>query len=156
MSLLVVKNLQAAYGQVKVLHGLNFELAEGEITTLLGANGAGKTTTIRALCNMVKTSGEVLLEGKNIASLKTDAIVKLKIAHVPQGRGTFTRLSVDENLDLGAMTRTDKADVLADKEKMLSLFPILKKRITQQAGTLSGGEQQMLAVARALALPLLL
>jgi branched-chain amino acid transport system ATP-binding protein len=152
MSLLSVKNLHASYGQVHVLHGLNFELLEGEITTLLGANGAGKTTTIRALCNMVKTSGEIIFEGKPIQNLQTDAIVKLKIAHVPQGRGTFTRLTVNENLDLGAMTRTDKAEIAQDKEKMLTLFPILKRRITQQAGTLSGGEQQMLAVARALML----
>jgi branched-chain amino acid transport system ATP-binding protein len=152
MSLLNVTNLKANYGQVEALHGLAFALEEGSITTLLGANGAGKTTTLRAICGMVKTSGSALFDGKELIGKSTDFVVRQKIAHVPQGRGTFTRLTVEENLDLGAMTRNDKAEIEKDKAHCFELFPILKKRRTQQAGTLSGGEQQMLAVGRALML----
>jgi branched-chain amino acid transport system ATP-binding protein len=139
-ALLTIKALNAYYGQVQALHGLEFSLNEGSVTTLLGANGAGKTTTLRAICNMVRTSGR-----------STENIVRLGIAHVPQGRGTFTTMTVEENLELGAITRS-KAGVAGDIERMYAHFPVLKQRHTQQAGTLSGGEQQMLAVARALML----
>jgi branched-chain amino acid transport system ATP-binding protein len=151
--LLEAKNLSAAYGLTKVLHGLNFSIAEGSITTLLGANGAGKTTTLRALCQMmVKTQGEILFEGKQIHTMATEDIVRLGVAHVPDGRGTFVNLSTEENLRLGAYTRKNKAEVNLDFERIYTYFPRLKERRLQQAGTLSGGEQQMLAVSRALML----
>jgi len=151
-ALLDVKNLKAGYGATQVLHGLNFSIEEGTITALLGANGAGKTTTLRALCNMVRTSGEVTFAGKRIDGMVTEDIVRLGIAHVPDGRGTFTSLSTEENLRLGAFARRDKASLAQDYERVYRLFPILKERRMQQAGTLSGGQQQMLAVARALML----
>jgi branched-chain amino acid transport system ATP-binding protein len=147
-----VRNLHAYYGQVQALHGLTFSLEEGSVTTLLGANGAGKTTTLRAICNTVRTTGEIEFDGKPITKMSTENIVKLGIAQVPQGRGTFTRMNVEENLQLGAITRNDKAGIASDIERMFDLFPVLKQRRTQQAGLLSGGEQQMLAVARALML----
>jgi branched-chain amino acid transport system ATP-binding protein len=149
---LQVRNLRAYYGQVQALHGLSFSLEEGSVTTLLGANGAGKTTTLRAICNMVRTTGEIVFDGKPITHMSTEGIVKLGIAQVPQGRGTFTRMNVEENLQLGAITRGDRAGIASDIEKMYEQFPVLKQRRTQQAGLLSGGEQQMLAVARALML----
>jgi branched-chain amino acid transport system ATP-binding protein len=121
------------------------------VTTLLGANGAGKTTTLRAICNMVRTSGAIEFDGAPLSSRSTENIVRLGIAHVPQGRGTFTTMTVEENLQLGAITRS-KSGVASDIERMYAHFPVLKQRHTQQAGTLSGGEQQMLAVARALML----
>jgi branched-chain amino acid transport system ATP-binding protein len=147
-----VRNLHAYYGQVQALHGLTFSLEEGSVTTLLGANGAGKTTTLRAICNTVRTTGEIEFDGKPITKMSTENIVKLGIAQVPQGRGTFTRMNVEENLQLGAITRNDKAAIASDIERMYDLFPVLKQRRAQQAGLLSGGEQQMLAVARALML----
>ncbi len=150
--LLDVRGLHAQYGPTRVLHGIDFVLDEGGITTILGANGAGKTTTLRAVCGMVKAQGEVLLGGKRIDGLATESIVRLGVAHVPDGRGTFGSLSVEENLRLGAYTRRDKAAVAADFERMYGYFPRLKERRRQQAGTLSGGEQQMLAVSRALML----
>jgi branched-chain amino acid transport system ATP-binding protein len=150
--LLEVKGLTAGYGQVRVLHGLDFNLEEGGITTLLGANGAGKTTTLRAMCGMVKCGGQILFEGKNLVGRHTEDIARLGVAHVPEGRGTFTRMSVEENLLLGAISRKDKQNVVKDIDKMYDHFPRLRQRRTQQAGTLSGGEQQMLAVARALML----
>lgn len=151
--LLEVKNLSAAYGVTRVLHGLNFRIDQGSITTLLGANGAGKTTTLRALCQMmVKTEGEILFEGKPIQGQSTEDIVRLGVAHVPDGRGTFVNLTTEENLRLGAYTRKDKAAIAEDFERIYSYFPRLKERRLQQAGTLSGGEQQMLAVSRALML----
>ena len=151
-ALLNIKALNAYYGQVQALHGLEFSLNEGSVTALLGANGAGKTTTLRAICNMVRTSGAIEFDGAPLSSRSTENIVRLGIAHVPQGRGTFTTMTVEENLLLGAITRGDKAGVVADIERMYAHFPVLKQRHTQQAGTLSGGEQQMLAVARALML----
>ena len=151
-TLLNVKDLRAYYGQVQALHGLNFSLSEGSLTTLLGANGAGKTTTLRAICNMVRSSGTIEFDGQPLSSRSTENIVRLGIAHVPQGRGTFTNMTVEENLQLGAITRADKAGIVADIERMYGYFPVLKQRYTQQAGTLSSGEQQMLAVARALML----
>ena len=150
-ALLNIKALNAFYGQVQALHGLEFSLNEGSVTTLLGANGAGKTTTLRAICNMVRTTGAIEFDGAPLASRSTENIVRLGIAHVPQGRGTFTTMTVEENLQLGAITR-NKDGVASDIERMYAHFPVLKQRHTQQAGTLSGGEQQMLAVARALML----
>jgi branched-chain amino acid transport system ATP-binding protein len=150
-ALLNIKALNAYYGQVQALHGLEFSLNEGSVTALLGANGAGKTTTLRAICNMVRTSGTIEFDGAPLSSRSTENIVRLGIAHVPQGRGTFTTMTVEENLELGAITRS-RAGVAADIERMYAHFPVLKQRHIQQAGTLSGGEQQMLAVARALML----
>jgi branched-chain amino acid transport system ATP-binding protein len=150
--LLETRGLHASYGATRVLHGIDFALEEGSITTLLGANGAGKTTTLRALCGMVKTSGEVRFAGKRVDGRATEDIVRLGVAHVPDGRGTFAQLSTEENLRLGAYTRKDKAAVQEDLERMYGYFPRLKERRRQQAGTLSGGEQQMLAVSRALML----
>jgi branched-chain amino acid transport system ATP-binding protein len=152
MAWLEAANLHAAYGQTRVLHGMSFGMEEGTITTLLGANGAGKTTTLRALCGMVRTEGEIRFAGQRIDGRATEDIVRLGIAHVPDGRGTFANLTTEENLRLGAYTRKDKQAVEADLERMYGYFPRLKERRTQQAGTLSGGEQQMLAVSRALML----
>ena len=151
-ALLEAKKLRAGYGPTEVLHGIDLAIEEGTITTLLGANGAGKTTTLRALCGMVKTSGEVLFAGKRIDGRATEDIVRLGVAHVPDGRGTFGSLTTEENLRLGAYVRKDRAQVEADYERMYGYFPRLKERRAQQAGTLSGGEQQMLALARALML----
>jgi branched-chain amino acid transport system ATP-binding protein len=151
-AILEVRGLRAAYVDVQALHGLDFSLEEGGVTTLLGANGAGKTTTLRALCGMVRTSGDIMFAGRRITGWSTEDIVRLGIAHVPQGRGTFVRVTVEENLQLGAMTRRDRAGIAGDMERIYGYFPILKKRRLQQAGTLSGGEQQMLAVGRALML----
>lgn len=150
--LLEVDQLHASYGQTRVLHGLSFNLAEGGITTILGANGAGKTTTLRAVCGMVKTTGSIRFDGVAIDRLVTEDIVRLGIAHVPEGRGTFVRLSVEENLRVAAVTRRNTAQMKADIERVYSYFPRLRERFKQQAGTLSGGEQQMLAVGRALML----
>ena len=152
MALLEVKGLHAAYGQTRVLHGLDFVLEQGSITALLGANGAGKTTTLRALCAMVKTQGEIRFEGQRVEHRATEDIVRLGVAHVPDGRGTFLNLSTEENLRLGGYVRRDKKAVEADLERMFGYFPRLRERRRQQAGTLSGGEQQMLAVSRALML----
>jgi branched-chain amino acid transport system ATP-binding protein len=150
--LLEVKGLKAGYGATKVLHGIDFGVAEGGVTTLLGGNGAGKTTTLRALCGMIARTGEINLAGSSIARLSTEDIARLGVAHVPDGRGTFVRLTVEENLQLGAITRRDRNAVGTDLERIFGHFPILRKRRGQQAGTLSGGEQQMLAIARALML----
>ena len=147
-----VKNLKASYGQVEALHGLNFSLEEGGVTTLLGANGAGKTTTLRAICGMVKCSGEVVFDGKKILGMATEDVARLGIAHIPEGRGTFTRMSVEENLQLGAISRPNNSQITDDIDRVFTYFPRLKQRRTQQAGTLSGGEQQMLAIGRALML----
>ena len=152
MALLEVKGLHAAYGQTRVLHGLDFALEQGSITALLGANGAGKTTTLRALCAMVKTQGEIRFAGQRVEHRATEDIVRLGVAHVPDGRGTFLNLSTEENLRLGGYVRRDKRAVEADLERMFGYFPRLRERRRQQAGTLSGGEQQMLAVSRALML----
>jgi branched-chain amino acid transport system ATP-binding protein len=136
-----------------VLQGLDFTLAPGSITTLLGANGAGKTTTLRALCAMkVKVAGAIRFDGSDLAAMRTADVARLGIAHVPDGRGTFIHLSVEENLKLGAYTRKDDKAVAVDIERMFGHFPRLKERQHQRAGTLSGGEQQMLAIARALML----
>jgi branched-chain amino acid transport system ATP-binding protein len=152
MALLDVKGLEAFYGQTQVLRGLDFALEDGSVTAILGANGAGKTTTLRAICGMVRTNGAISFSGQEMAGKKTEDIIRYGIAHVPEGRGTFTRLSTEDNLRLGAMTRKDKDGVARDVERVYSYFPRLKERRAQQAGTLSGGEQQMLAVGRALML----
>ena len=150
--LLEVKDLFAGYGATEVLHGLSMQIEEGSITTLLGANGAGKTTTLRALSKMIKVRGQIMFDSQAIEGKATEDIVRLGVAHVPDGRGTFGSLSTEENLQLGSYTRKDKQEVALDQEKMYSYFPRLKERRNQQAGTLSGGEQQMLAIARALML----
>jgi len=149
-ALLEAENLEAQYGWTKVLHGLSFAVEAGGITTILGANGAGKTTTLRAVCQMVKTSGQVRFDGQRIDGKTTEDIVRLGIAHTPEGRGTFVSLTVEENLRLGAYARRDRTHLAQDFDRMYQYFPVLAQRRRQQAGTLSGGEQQMLAVARAL------
>jgi len=151
-ALLEVKGLKAFYGQTQSLYDVGFEIETGGITTLLGANGAGKTTTLRAICNMVRCEGVIRFDGKDMTKLPTEEIVRQRIAHVPEGRGTFTTLTVDENLRIAAYTRRDKAGVARELERVFAYFPRLKERVQQQAGTLSGGEQQMLAIARALML----
>ena len=138
-ALLEVKGLKAFYGQTQALYDVGFEVANGGITTLLGANGAGKTTTLRAICNMVRTEGTIRFDGQSIASRPTEEIVRHRIAHVPEGRGTFTTLTVDENLRIAAYTRKDKAGVRTELERVFTYFPRLKERVQQQAGTLSGG-----------------
>ena len=150
--LLAVRGLCAFYGAIQALHGLDFTIAEGGVTTLLGANGAGKTTTLRALCAMIRTRGEIKFAGRSIAGMATEDIARLGIAHVPEGRGTFGRMTTEENLQLGAMSRRDRAAIASDIARVYAYFPRLKERRTQQAGTLSGGEQQMLAIGRALML----
>jgi branched-chain amino acid transport system ATP-binding protein len=150
--MLEVRDLRAYYGPLQALHGISFSLAKGAITTLLGANGAGKTTTLRAICGMVRAEGSVSIDGDPVIGRPTEAIVRLGVGHVPEGRGTFTELSVDENLRIAAYTRSDKAQVARDLDMVLTYFPRLKERMAQQAGTLSGGEQQMLAISRALML----
>src|ERR1700761_876170 len=141
-AMLNIKDLRSFYGRVQALHGLSFAPDEGSLTTLLGANGAGKTTTLRAICNMVRSTGAIEFEGTALGNRSTENIVRLGIAHVPQGRGTFTTMTVEENLQLGAITRKDSAAVVSDIERMYAHFPVLKQRYTQQAGTLSGGEQR--------------
>jgi branched-chain amino acid transport system ATP-binding protein len=150
-ALLEAKGLHAAYGETKVLHGIDFSVEEGGVTALLGANGAGKTTTLRAICGMVRTQGDITLGGEAIAGMATEDIVRRGVAHVPDGRGTFMELTVEENMRLGSITRKDR-HIEADFERMFGYFPRLKERFRQQAGTLSGGEQQMLAISRALLL----
>jgi branched-chain amino acid transport system ATP-binding protein len=149
---LEARALCAFYGATQVLFGLDLDIDEGGITTLLGANGAGKTTTLRSLSGMCRTQGAILFENKAIAGRATEDIVRLGIAHVPQGRGTFSRQTVEENLEIGAMTRHDRKAIASDIERVYGYFPRLKERRRQQAGTLSGGEQQMLAVGRAMML----
>lgn len=152
-ALLEVRELQAWYGATHVLHGIELALQPRSITALLGANGAGKTTTLRALCGMqVRTSGSVRLEGEELRDRPTADIVRRGVAHVPDGRGTFVHLSVEENLKLGGYIRRDRVAVAEDMERMYEHFPRLRERAQQRAGTLSGGEQQMLAIARALML----
>lgn len=149
-ALLEARGLYAGYGHTKVLHGIDFAVAQGGVTALLGANGAGKTTTLRALCGLIRPQGEIRLRGERIDRMAAEEIVRRGVGHVPDGRGTFLELTIQENLRLGAYTRTDRAQVADDLERIFGYFPVLKQRLHQQAGTLSGGEQQMLAIARAL------
>jgi branched-chain amino acid transport system ATP-binding protein len=149
-SLLSVRKLKAGYGQGHVLHGVDIEVAAGGVTAVLGANGAGKTTFLRAVCGLVKREGEIHFQNQRIDGLCTEDVARRGIAHVPDGRGTFGGLTVEENLRLGAYVRKDKAGVKSDIARMYGYFPRLHERRSQQAGTLSGGEQQMLAISRAL------
>jgi branched-chain amino acid transport system ATP-binding protein len=151
-TVLQLSRLHAAYGATRVLHGIEFAMEEKSITALLGANGAGKTTTLRAICGMVRTEGEIRFAGQPIQNRRTEDIARLGIAHVPDGRGTFLHLTTEENLRLGAYARKDRGAVARDLDRVYAYFPLLKERSQQQAGTLSGGEQQMLAVSRALML----
>jgi branched-chain amino acid transport system ATP-binding protein len=151
-TMLTCQNLVAGYGGGPVLHGLNLQLRTGRVTALLGANGAGKTSTLRALSGLIRREGQVHLAGQRIDTLATEEIARLGVAHVPDGRGTLGPLTVEENLRLGGVTRRDRKGVLDDIDQHYTLFPRLKERRHQQAGTLSGGEQQMLAIARALML----
>jgi branched-chain amino acid transport system ATP-binding protein len=150
-ALLEAHKLVAGYGAVTVLHGLDFAVEQGGITALLGANGAGKTTTLRALSGMVRTAGHITLGGESIAGRKPEDIARRGVAHVPDGRGTIMELTVEENLRLGGYTRSGR-DLGPAMERVFGYFPRLKQRLRQQAGTLSGGEQQMLAIGRALLL----
>jgi branched-chain amino acid transport system ATP-binding protein len=151
-ALLEATSLHAGYGETRVLHGIDFAVEQGGVTALLGANGAGKTTTLRAICGMVPIRGQIVLGGERIDGKATEDIVQRGVAHVPDGRGTFVELTVEENLRLGAYIRKDRDRVARDFERMFGYFPRLRERYRQQAGTLSGGEQQMLAIARALLL----
>jgi branched-chain amino acid transport system ATP-binding protein len=148
--LLELADVHARYGPIRALHGVSFSLEEGTSLALLGANGAGKTTTLRAISNTVRRSGEIVFAGRSIGRRSTEAIAKLGIAHVPQGRGILGDLTVEENLRLGAYTRDDRAGIKADLARAYEYFPRLAERSGQDAGTLSGGEQQMLALGRAL------
>jgi len=147
---LEVRGLKAFYGSAQALFGLDFIVDQGGVTALLGANGAGKTTTLRALSGLIRREGDIRLNGRPIENLATEDIARLGVAHVPDGRGTFVDLTVEENLRLGAYARADKRDLKADFARVCSYFPRLAERRRQQAGTLSGGEQQMLAISRAL------
>lgn len=150
MSLLELRGVTGGYGPVTVLRGLDLVVEQGEVAVILGANGAGKTTTLRAICGMLDdTEGEVFFDGNDITGRSTPEIARGGIAHVPQGRGTFGDLTVDENLRLGAIARKDPG-IEADLERWYEMFPRLKERTSQLAGSMSGGEQQMLAIARAL------
>jgi branched-chain amino acid transport system ATP-binding protein len=151
-AILEVKGLSAWYGPIRALFELDLAIEQGGVTALLGANGAGKTTTLRAICNMVRRAGITRLGGTDITRRSTEDIVRLGVAHVPEGRGTFVALTVEENLKLAFHIRRDRAAALREMELVFEYFPRLKERIRQQAGTLSGGEQQMLAIARALML----
>jgi len=150
--LLELDGVEARYGPVKALHGVSLSLGEGEVAAVLGANGAGKTTTLRAISGTVRRSGRIVFGGKSISRGSPDAVARLGIAHVPEGRGTLTDLSVGENLRLGAYVRRDRKAIREDERRVLAHFPWLEGRRDQRAGTLSGGEQQQLALARALML----
>jgi branched-chain amino acid transport system ATP-binding protein len=152
VALLEVEGLEAFYGRTRILHGVSFAMEDGGITTVLGANGAGKTTTLRAISAMVRTAGVIRFAGQRIDGRATEDIVGLRIAHVPEGRGTFVDLTVEENLRVGMYARRDRREAAGDLERVLGYFPILHERRRQLAGTLSGGEQQMLAISRALML----
>jgi branched-chain amino acid transport system ATP-binding protein len=151
-ALLETRGLKAFYGPIEVLHGLDLTVEEGGITALLGANGAGKTTILRALCAMIRREGEIVFAGAPMKARASEDVARLGIAHVPDGRGTFVDLTVEENLRLGAYARRDRAAARADFSRVYGYFPRLEERRAQQAGTLSGGEQQMLAISRALML----
>jgi branched-chain amino acid transport system ATP-binding protein len=150
-SILEVQDLRVHYGAIEALRGISLEVPAGQVVALIGANGAGKTTTLRAISKMLRPSGgAVRFQGEDVTQLPSHRLVALGMAHAPEGRGIFLNLTVKENLDLGAYLRTDKAAIAKDAERAFALFPILAERRSQVAGTLSGGEQQMLAVARAL------
>ncbi len=149
--MLELKNINTFYGKIHALHDVSIHIPKGSVVSLIGANGAGKTTTLMTICGAIKpTSGEILYEGKPIHSLKPNAIVSLGISQVPEGRLIFPELTVLDNLELGAFLRNDKAEIKKDMDYIFNLFPILAQRKKQQGGTLSGGEQQMLAISRAM------
>jgi branched-chain amino acid transport system ATP-binding protein len=148
--LLELQDVLARYGPIRALHGVSLTVDEGEVVAILGANGAGKTTTLRAICGMVRTAGEITFAGRTIARRSPEGIARLGIAHVPEGRGLFTELSVWENLRMGAVVRGGQKALRQDTDRILGYFPWMAKRRDQQAGTLSGGEQQMLALVRGL------
>lgn len=148
--MLSIENLNVSYGGINALRGINLEIQDNKIVTLIGANGAGKSSTLRAIMNLIKKDGKIFYEGNDISGLKTMDIVKKGIALVPEGRKIFSNLTVEENLILGAYTITDKAEIKKGMDNIYDLFPILRDRLWQKAGTLSGGEQQMLAVGRAM------
>jgi branched-chain amino acid transport system ATP-binding protein len=149
--LLIVENIHTYYGNIHAVKGVSFKIKQGTITTLIGANGAGKSTTIKTICGLLHPrEGSILFNDQPIHKLDADKVVTLGIGYVPEGRRVFPVLTIDENLDMGAYTRKDKAEIIKDKEKMYKLFPILERRKKQLAGSLSGGEQQMLAIARAI------
>src|SRR3954469_8538101 len=149
--MLEIRNLTVSYGAINALHGISLQIKDGDIVTLIGANGAGKTTTLKTISGLLKTrGGEILHDGRNIANLKPHQIVKLGISHVPEGRMVFANLTVRENLAMGAYLQRDKAAVRAELDFVFAMFPRLQERVSQVAGTLSGGEQQMLAIGRAL------
>lgn len=151
LNMLKVENLNVFYGGIHALKGISFEVPQGKIVTLIGANGAGKSTTLRTICGLVKVkNGQINLAGRNITNLSTDEIVKMSVAMIPEGRKIFPNLTVKENLTLGAFTRGNKEEINQDEEWVYKLFPRIKERLWQKGGTLSGGEQQMLAVARGL------
>ncbi|WP_020203736.1 MULTISPECIES: ABC transporter ATP-binding protein [Cupriavidus] len=152
MDVLEIKGLAAGYGRTAVLHGVDLAVPEGSIVVLLGANGAGKTTTLKSISGMIKREGQVLLDGKPLKGMGPDRIARMGVAHAMEGRGTFADLTVEDNLQVGAYRRKDKGGIDADIEQMYTLFPRLRERHKQKAGSLSGGEQQMLAVSRALML----
>ena len=150
-ALLEVRGLHARYGKIQVLHGIDLDVQQGQVTALLGANGAGKTTTLRALCQfMAQSSGSIKFDGTELIGRSTESIAKMGVGHVPDGRGTFGGLTTEENLRLGTYARASREDIAADMARIYDYFPRLKERAKQQAGTLSGGEQQMLAIGRAL------
>jgi branched-chain amino acid transport system ATP-binding protein len=149
--MLEVNNIHTYYGNIHALKGITLTVEEGEIVTLIGANGAGKTTTLRTISALLRPrQGAVIFEGEDISNIPAHRMIYKGVAMVPEGRGIFSRLTISENLDMGAFSRTDKASIKSDLERVFSLFPRLKERRTQVAGTLSGGEQQMLAIGRAI------
>ena len=151
MPLLEVRDLNVSYGAIRALHGVSFHVNEGEVVTLIGANGAGKSTTLRTISGLLPvTSGQVIYDGDDITGFEASRIVRKGVIHVPEGRRIFAPLTVRENLEMGAFTRTDKSEIEETMEHVFSFFPRLKERLEQAGGTLSGGEQQMLAVGRAL------
>ncbi len=151
MAMLELRDVHAYYGNIHALDGISLTVVEGEIVTLIGANGAGKSTTLRTITGLMKPrQGQVILEGEDLLPYPAHKIVTLGVSMVPEGRGVFANLSVGENLDMGAFQRSDSAEISVDREKVFTLFPRLKERENQVAGTLSGGEQQMLATGRAL------
>lgn len=151
MSMLEVKDLVVSYGAIKALKGISFKVEQGEVITLIGSNGAGKTTTLHSISNLIrKESGSILFEGEDITNVSADKIVNRGLIQVPEGRRVFANMSVKENIEMGAYLRKDKEEINKDMEWCYELFPRLKERLAQMAGTLSGGEQQMLAMARAL------
>ncbi|MEO5951810.1 MAG: ABC transporter ATP-binding protein [Chloroflexia bacterium] len=151
MALLEVDGIETYYGNIRALRGVSFNVNEGEVVTLIGSNGAGKTTTLRTISGIVRPKrGQVRLAGKRIDNIPAEKMVTLGLAHSPEGRRIFSRMTIQENLEMGAFSRKDRVGIASDMEKVLNIFPRLRERLTQKGGTLSGGEQQMLAIGRAL------